>query len=70
MSRQDLRNVIDALVAKHGARAVAEELVELFHDKAEELRGPHKDEPASKLWRRLGIAIGNVVHFTHLEWPS
>lgn len=64
-----LKEQIASLVAQHGARRVAEELVEVFHDNAGySAKGARTNVQLS--WLRLAIALGHVVHHRLTNWPS
>lgn len=70
VSNDDIQAVLEALVDTHGARLVAENLVEVFHDKAEHLTTLWQDDRSAKLWRGVAMKLGNAVHFQNLEWPT
>lgn len=66
----ELKLAIETLVDKHGLRMVAENLVEVCHDKAEHLRSNWQDKASAKIWSRVATKLGNTVHWVNLAWPS
>lgn len=66
-----LRVELAAMVARFGARRVAEEYVELlwdFSDRAK--RDTSIPVKTFRAWRSIACKLGNAVHWQGLEWPS
>lgn len=59
-----LKAAITKLIEEHGLRMVAENVVEVCHDKAEGLKGQGGVE-----WRTVACKLGNVVHWRDMAWP-
>lgn len=70
VSNEDIKAVLEAMVDVHGARLVAENLVEVYHDKAEYITTNWQDGPLAKVWRRVALRMGKLVHWQNMEWPS
>lgn len=67
-----LKHMLRAHIADFGARAVAEELVEAFHDlSGDSATLPVGGRTNEKLrWLRLATKLGNAIHWQNMEWPS
>lgn len=67
---EDIKLVLERLVDVHGARLVAENLVEVYYDKAEHINGVWHDQKRASVWRKVATRLGKAIHWTNLEWPS
>lgn len=64
-----IKAVLATLVDEHGARLVAESLVEVFHDMSgDSAKAARTDEQLR--WQRIAIKLGATVHWSKLNWPS
>lgn len=68
-SNDEIKVVLAALVDLHGARMVAENLVEVFHDKSGDSAKGARDNEQLR-WQRIAIHLGATVHWSKLNWPS
>lgn len=68
----EMRADLSEMVARFGARRVAEEYVELLWDLSDRIKKDKGESDTSvwRAWRTLATKLGNAVHWQGLAWPS